>query len=188
MPRLEPWPTISSGTTSPAAQRTASSTSSAVAGASVLTPLESRNVRKGERAAMHVHAAELGTAAQLRKNLARVEQVLRIECAFDPHLLVEIDLAEHLRHQIALFDADAMLAGEHPADRHAEPQDIGAEGLRLVQLSRPVGIVEDQRMEIAVAGVEHIGDPQPVARGELAHAGQHPRQLLAGNGAVHAVV
>ena len=97
-------------------------------------------------------------------------------------------LAEHLRHQIALFDADAMLAGEHAADLDAEPQDIGAEGLRLVQLARPVGIVEDQRMEIAVAGVEHIGDPQPVARGELAHAGQHPRQLLAGNGAVHAVV
>src|SRR3954452_6990492 len=167
MPRLEPWPTISSGTTSPAAQRTALSTSSAVAGASVLTPLESRNVRKGERAAMHVHATELGTAAQLRKNLAGVEQMLRIECAFDPHLLVEIDLAEHLRHQIALFDADAILAGRHRDERHAEPQDTAAEGPGLGQLPGPVGSLEDQRREFADAGVELIGVPQPVGRAEL---------------------
>ena len=30
------------------------------------------------------------------------------------------------------------------------------------QLARPVGVVEDQRVQIAVAGMEHVGDPQAV--------------------------
>ncbi len=34
-----------------------------------------------------------------------------IERAFEPHLLIEIDLAEHHRHQIPLFDSHTMLAG-----------------------------------------------------------------------------
>jgi hypothetical protein len=31
----------------------------------------------------------------------------------------KIDLAEHDRHQVAFLDADAVLAGEHPADLDA---------------------------------------------------------------------
>ena len=44
-------------------------------------------------------------------------------------LLVEVDLGEHRRHQVALLDADAVLAGEHAADLDAELQDVGAECL-----------------------------------------------------------
>ena len=56
-------------------------------------------------------------------------------------------------------------------------QDVGAERLRPLELARLVGIVQDQRMQIAVAGVEHVGDAQPVLLRQLAHAREHLRQL-----------
>lgn len=34
-----------------------------------------------------------------------------VERAFEAHLLREVDFAEHRRHQVTLFHADAMLAG-----------------------------------------------------------------------------
>src|SRR3546814_5305418 len=85
-------------------------------------------------------------------------------------LLLQVGLAEHRAHEIALLDADAMLAGQHAADLDAELQDVGAEVLRLLQLARLVGVVEDERMQVAVAGVKDVGDAQAVARAELAHA------------------
>src|SRR5690606_10340200 len=80
---------------------------------------ESRNVRESQFPTMYMHTAKLGTATQLRKDLAGIEQMLGIEGTFDPHLLVEIDFVEHFRHQIALFYADPMFAGENAADFHA---------------------------------------------------------------------
>ena len=38
---------------------------------------------------------------------------------------------EHFRHQVALFDADAVLAGEHAAHLHAQAQNVRAEILGL---------------------------------------------------------
>ena len=85
-----------------------------------------------------------------------------IEGAFDAHLLREIDLVEHLAHQIALFDADAMLAGQHAADRDAKPQNVGAERFGALDVAVVRRVVENERMQIAVAGVKHIGDAQSV--------------------------
>src|SRR5690606_15602240 len=90
--------------------------------------------------------------------------------------------------QIALFHADAVLAGENAADLDAEAQDVGAEILRALQLVADIGVIEDQRMQIAVAGVEDIGDTQPVFFRKFAHAGQYARQFLARDGAVHAEI
>src|SRR3546814_15021439 len=87
-------------------------------------------------------------------------------CSSD--LLLQVGLAEHRAHEIALLDADAMLAGQHAADLDAELQDVGAEVLRLLQLARLVGVVEDERMQVAVAGVKDVGDAQAVERAELA--------------------
>src|ERR1700732_4767646 len=120
---------------------------------------ESRNIGERQLAAVDMHAAELGTTVQGRKHLAGIEQALGVEGAFDPLLGVEIDLAEHLAHQIALLDADAVLPGQNAAERDACPQDVGAEGLRALHLAGLVGIVEDQRMQITVTGMEHVGDP-----------------------------
>ena len=55
-----------------------------------------------------------------------------------------------------------MLAGQDTADGDAELEDVGAEGLDLLQIAGLVGVVEDERMQIAVAGMEHVGDAQPI--------------------------
>ena len=123
-----------------------------------------------------------------RKHLARIEQTLVVERAFHALLLGQIDFVEHLRHQVALLDSDAVLAGEHAADFDAELENVGAESLGALELARGIGVVKDQRMQIAVAGVEHVGDPQTVARRHFPHPRQHQRQLAARNGAVHAIV
>ena len=115
-----------------------------------------------------MHAAEFGAAVQLGVDLAGIEQALGVEGAFEALLLIEVGLAEHHRHQVALLDAHAMLAGENAADFDAQPEDIGAESLRALQLARLVGVVENQRMQVAVAGMKDIGDTQadrsPTAR------------------------
>src|SRR5216683_1739217 len=117
---------------------------------------EPRNVGEWQLVVMHDHPAELGATAELGEDLARIEQVVGIEGAFHAHLLVEIDLGELLAHQVALLDADAVLAGQHAADAHAEPEDIGAEFLGAAELARIVGVEQDQRVEVAVAGMEDI--------------------------------
>ena len=51
-----------------------------------------------------------------------------------------------------------MLASEHAADLDAKLEDLGTERLSAREFVRLVGIVEDQRMQVAVAGMEHVGD------------------------------
>src|SRR5471032_2090791 len=97
-------------------------------------------------AAMDVDAAELGAAMELREDFAGVEQTIGVESAFEAQLLVEIDGVEHHRHEVALLDADAMLAGEDAADLDAHPQDVGAERLGAFELARLVGVVENERV------------------------------------------
>src|ERR1043166_360708 len=100
MPRLLPWPMISSGCSLASAARTTSSTSRASRTFRVSTSAsKSRQFRKRQSAAMDMDPAKLGAAVQGRKHLSRVEQPLRVERAFQALLLVEIDLAEHLAHQ-----------------------------------------------------------------------------------------
>src|SRR5262249_10512051 len=86
---------------------------------------EPRNIRKRELARMDMHAAELRAAVQCRKHFSRIEQALRVKRAFQALLLVEVDLVEHIAHEIALLDADAVLAGEHAAELDAGAQDVG---------------------------------------------------------------
>ena len=100
----------------------------------------------------------------------------------------EVGLVEHLAHQVALLDPDPVLAGQHAADRDAEPQDVGAERLGPLDLAGLVGVVEDERVQIAVAGMEHIGDAQPVLRRQVADPRQHLGQAAARDRAVHAVI
>src|SRR5215212_4343478 len=159
-PRLDPPPASSSGCSSAAAQATTSPASFALAGENTATAAsrsEARQVGKPDLPAVDVHAPEFGAAVELREHLAGVEQPARVEGALDPLLLGEVGLVEHLAHQVALLDPDAVLARQHAADLDAELEDVGAERLRAVQLAQLVGVVEDERVQVAVAGVEHVG-------------------------------
>ena len=94
----------------------------------------------------------------------------------DAALLLKFMRVELHRHQVALFDADAVLAGQAAADFDAQFQDVGAEVFRLVEAGRVVGVEHDQRMQVAVAGVEDVGDLQAVVVGHLPDAAQHVGQ------------
>src|SRR5438477_12561163 len=107
---------------------------------------------------MHMNPAELGTAMQLWKDLARVEQAIRIESAFEALLMRQVALVEHCSHEVALFDAYPVLTRQHATDFDAELEDIGAEGLGTLDLAGLVGVIENEWMEIAVAGMEDIRD------------------------------
>ena len=65
---------------------------------------------------MNVQPPQFRATVQLREHLAGVEQALRIESAFQTLLLIQVDLVEHRRHEVAFFNADAMLAGKHAPD------------------------------------------------------------------------
>src|SRR4051812_25988094 len=108
---------------------------------SCLFSLESRNIRKCQLAAGNMHAAKLGAPVQLWEDLAGIEQAFLVKRAFEALLLVEVFFRKHHRHQITLLDADAVLAGQHAADLDTEPQDVGTEFLRLVELARLVGVI-----------------------------------------------
>src|SRR5450759_4324119 len=175
---------ISSGCSLAIAARTTSSTSwaSRILGVSTLACSKPGEFGEGELAAVDVHAAKLGAAVQGREYLAGIEQALRVERAFQPLLLVEIDLAEHLAHQVALFDADAMFAGEHTAELDADPQNIRTKSFGPLHFAGLVGIVQDQGMQVAVPGMKHIGDAQIVLGREVADPRQRLRQFPARDG------
>src|SRR5947209_287470 len=151
-------------------------------------PSKPRQIGKARRAAVHMNAIELRAAAELRKDLAGIEQALLIEGAFQALLLVQVDFTEHRVHEIALFDADAVLAGEHAADLDAKPQDRRAEGFGPLEFAWAVGVIEDERVQVAVARVEDIGAAQAVFLLHGFHAVQDRADLFARDCAVHAVI
>src|SRR3546814_2953473 len=80
LPRKKPWPRRSS---------------------------EPRQIGERQLSAADVHTAELGAAVKLRKHLAGIQQGIGIESALHALLLLQVGLAEHRAHEIALLDADA---------------------------------------------------------------------------------
>src|SRR5271154_6553486 len=157
---------ISSDLPSPSAHCTAASMSLRSRGLIVssigIAGSEPWNIGKRHAAAADMHAAEVGAVMGCRGHRAGLEQSLLVEGAFDALLVLHVDFGEHNRHQVALLDPDAMLAGEHAADLDAKLENVGPERLRALQFPRLIGIVKDQRMEIAVTGMEHVGDAKAV--------------------------
>jgi hypothetical protein len=64
-----------------------------------------------------VHAAELGAAVQLRKNLVGVEDLRGVEGKLHALLLVQVVLVEHHRHQVVLFSIPTHARRSAEADR-----------------------------------------------------------------------
>src|SRR6516162_7726872 len=113
MPSLVPLPAMASGSFACAAATTAAATAASSVGAS----------------------ASLNGLCQ-REHLVRVQQPPRVERLLDAALLRELVRAELHRHQLALFHADAVLAGQAAAHLDAQRQDVGAELLRLAETLR----------------------------------------------------
>src|SRR5215218_3006643 len=165
---------ISSGCSLAIAARTTCSTSlaSRTLRVSTLACSKPREFGEGEPAAMDVHPAEFGAAMQGGKHLAGVEQSLCVERAFQSLLLIKVDLAEHLGHQVPLLDTDAVFPREYAPKLDTDPQNIGAERLGSLHFPCLVRIVKDQRMQVAVARMKDVGYPQIVFSREITDARQ----------------
>src|SRR6185295_18166836 len=107
---------------------TASTMSASVAAEIRFIRSKARQVCKGQPALFDMHVSLFDAGGQRRKDLSRIEQTTRIKGAFEALLLREIRLAEHNRHQLALFQTNAMFAGQDAADLDAEPEDVCAKG------------------------------------------------------------
>ena len=105
---------------------------------------------------MYVQAAEFGAAVQRGHALAGVEQVVRVEGGLDGVELGEFSRLKLHAHLVDLLHAHAVLAGDGAADLDAQFQNLAAEFLGAFQFAGFVGVVEDQRVKIAVASVENI--------------------------------
>src|SRR5207302_10720924 len=93
-------------------------------------------------------------------------------------------LAEHLRDVAALLDADAVLAGDRAAVADARFQDFRARIHHALDGAGLALVEEDERMEVAVAGVEDVGDPQAVAIHDSSDLAEDLGQLVPGDDAI----
>src|SRR4051812_91855 len=99
---------------------------------------------------MHMHRAELGATMQRRHALARIENSGRIEHALHRMKLLDLVRIELDAHLVELFHANPMLSRHRPAHLDAQLEDLAAELFGDMQLTRISGVIEDERMEVAV--------------------------------------
>src|SRR3990172_1833021 len=120
-----------------------------------------------------------------REDLAGVAEVARVEgIAQAPHV-VEIALGEDEGHVVHLLEADAMLARDGAAHVRADLQDLAARRHHARLFAGNARVVEDVRVEVAVARVEDVAHAEPVRRRDLVDAPEHFGQPRARNDAVH---
>src|SRR5882672_6793954 len=157
-------------------------------GAGVLPIARSESWKIGKLflASVNMHASELGAAMQGRNRLAGIEQAVLVERALDAVEGFEFRRLELDAHLVDLFHAHAVLAGDGAADLQAQLEYFGAESFRARELAGLVGVVEDERVQVAVAGVEYVGAAQAMLLFHLGDRAQHRAELLARDGAVHA--
>src|ERR1700733_2868941 len=135
-----------------------------------------------------MHPAEFRAATRGRKHLAWIEQFSRVERAFEALLLGKISLGELVTHQIPLFDANAVFPAQHTAKIDTGLEDVLTEGFGFLEITRPGRVEHDDRVEIAVAGMEAVGVIQPVPLRQAFHPAKDFRQLATRDGSVGAVI
>src|SRR5210317_2125874 len=137
---------------------------------------------------MHVFRVELGAARQCWYGLAGIEQLLRIEALANGMELIALWLCELDAHFTEFFDADAVFTGDGSATLDAQLQNPATQLLGSFEFALVAGIVKNQRVQVAVTGVKHVGHGQTVLLRELPYPGQYRGQRLARDSAVYAVV
>ena len=66
-----------------------------------------------------------------------------------------------------------MLAGDRTAFVDTQPENVGTKLLGFFQVARLVGIIQDQRMQVAVTGMENVGAAQAIVLRQLGDPAQH---------------
>src|SRR3954470_15234799 len=124
-------------------------------------------------------------SAVQRENLSGVEQPRRIEYGPHAHLLLKVLRRELDRHQVALLDADPVLACETAADLDTELQNVLARCFGLLQLARLIDVEHDIRVQVPVASMEDSGHLESIALADLVDAAENVGKLAGWDGTVH---
>src|SRR5579862_4813903 len=117
---------------------------------------ETRQVCERQPALFDMHVPLLDAGGQSRKDFAWIEKSICVKRAFKSLLLRQVRFAEHGRHQFALFQADAMFAGQNAADFDAQLEDRRAESFGTCKFVTLHHVEDDERVKIAIAGVKHV--------------------------------
>ena len=82
---------------------------------------------------------------------------------------------EHQRHEVALLQTDAVLARQHSTGGHGDANDLLAGGVHAVHHAGFALVEHQQRVQVAVAGVEHVHHQQLVPLDDLVDLLAAPR-------------
>src|SRR5918995_5844160 len=113
---------------------------------------------------------------------------MRIERAPQELHNVHVIIGEHPGHVLLLVLPDAVLPGERSPVIQTGEDDLTGQLLGPLGLALGVVVVENERMQVPVPGVEDVGDPQVVPTSELGDLAQHRGELRARDDAVLDVV
>lgn len=123
-------------------------------------PLKPLKLRKRQLAGVHVQRPEFGATPKRRDRFAGVEKTVGVEGAFDGMELFKLLGRELDTHLVQLLDPHAMLPGDGAAGLDANLENLPAERFRPFQLTGGIGVIEDERMQVAVARMEDVGHGQ----------------------------
>ena len=90
--------------------------------------------------------------------------------------MVEIVVGEQPVHEPLLLDADAVLARQHAAGVERGGDDLGSRCVDPLEHALLPAVVDQQRVQIAVAGVEDVHHQDVVSFGDRIDPLQHLRQ------------
>lgn len=112
---------------------------------------------------------------------------MRIEGATHAGHHRQVMLIEHHGHVLELLGADAVFTGDAAAGRHADTQDLASGGQYPLCFFWVATVVADVGMQVAVAGMEHVGEGQLIAGGDGGDLLQCVDELGAGHHSIQHV-
>jgi len=112
--------------------------------------------------AVHVHRAVFSAAVQGGHRFARIQERIGVKRSFYPMKHFKFIGAKLDAHLVDFLDPHAVLASDGSTHLDTQFQDFGALFFGFFQLPRLIPIEQNERVQVAVPGVEHIGTTQPV--------------------------
>src|SRR5215472_12238259 len=129
--------------------------------------------------------AALAAGLARGEDLAGIAEAARVESLAKLMHEGEVRLAEDERHVVHLLEPDAVLARDGAADLGADLEDLAARLDHARFLAGDARIVEDVRVQVAVAGVEDVANAKAMRCRDLVHPRQHLGKARARDDAVH---
>ena len=126
-----------------------------------------------------IRPGNLSTQTWGRKHLPGVAELVGVERDSNELHRLQILGTEHLRHVARLVGADAVLASQRSPNVETIGQDFRGNLFGQFGLTVNRVVVTDERVQVAVAGVEHVANRQAGLDFELTDPPEHLRQLAA---------